>query len=98
VIHSLVGTLSVKPESAARHGFYQDDARKSGFDDCAELFGQPAESEAKSIQGSCAASGSTEATREWANDGSSGTAKARTATAGARAGAGAAAARPDTES
>jgi rubrerythrin len=51
VIHSLVGTLSVKPESAARHGFYQDDARKSGFDDCAELFGQPAESEAKSIQG-----------------------------------------------
>jgi hypothetical protein len=45
-----VRTLSVKPEWAARHGPYQDDARKDGFDS-AELFGQPAESEAKSIHG-----------------------------------------------
>jgi hypothetical protein len=45
-----VQTLSVKPDWAARHGLFQDDARKDGFDGCAELFGQPGESEAKSIQ------------------------------------------------
>lgn len=43
-------TLSVKPDWAARNGRCQDDARKDGLDDCAEPFGQAAESEAKSIQ------------------------------------------------
>jgi hypothetical protein len=41
----------VKPDWAARHGPYQDDARKDGLDACAEPFGRPAESEAKSVQG-----------------------------------------------
>ncbi len=44
-------TPSVKPDSAARHGLYQDDAKEDGFDDRTELLGQPAESEANAIQG-----------------------------------------------
>ena len=39
-IHDLVQTLSVKLDSAARYGLYQEDAREDGFDDCAELFGR----------------------------------------------------------
>jgi rubrerythrin len=50
-VHNLVQTLSVKLDSAARYGLYQDDAKKDGFDDCAELFGKLAEAEAESIQG-----------------------------------------------
>jgi hypothetical protein len=57
--HNLVQTLSVKLDSSARHGLYQDDAKEDGFDDCAELFGQLAESKGNSIQGSGAASSST---------------------------------------
>lgn len=37
-IHNLIQTLSVKLDSAARYGLYQDDARKDGFEDCAEVF------------------------------------------------------------
>jgi len=50
-VHNLVQTLSVKLDSAARYGLYQDDARKDGFDDCAELFGRLAEREQQDIQG-----------------------------------------------
>ena len=50
-IHNLVQTLSVKLDSAARYGLYQEDARKDGFDDCAELFGKLQQSEQQEIQG-----------------------------------------------
>jgi hypothetical protein len=50
-IHNLVQTLSVKLDSAARYDLYRDDAKKDGFDDCAELFGKLARSEDESIQG-----------------------------------------------
>ena len=36
-IHNLVQTLSVKLDSAARYGLYQQDAKKDGFDDCGAL-------------------------------------------------------------
>ena len=49
--HNLVQTLNVKLDSAARYGLYQEDARKDGFDDCADLFGKLQESEQKEIQG-----------------------------------------------
>jgi rubrerythrin len=49
-IHNLVQTLSVKLDSAARYGLYQQDARDEGFDDCAELFGRLAEQEQDAIQ------------------------------------------------
>jgi hypothetical protein len=50
-IHNLVQTLSVKLDSAARYGIYQEDAKKDGFDDCAELFAKMAETEQRDIQG-----------------------------------------------
>lgn len=50
-IHNLIQTLSVKLDSSARYGLYQDDARKDGFDDCAELFAKLAEREQGDIQG-----------------------------------------------
>jgi rubrerythrin len=50
-IHNLVQTLSVKLDSAARYGLYQEDAKKDGFDDCAELFAGMAETEQGHIQG-----------------------------------------------
>ncbi len=50
-IHNLVQTLSVKLDSAARYGLYQEDAKKDGFDDCAELFAGMAEAEQRHIQG-----------------------------------------------
>jgi rubrerythrin len=49
-IHNLIQTLSVKLDSAARYGLYQEDAREDGFDDCAELFGRLAEKEREAIQ------------------------------------------------
>lgn len=49
--HNLVQTLNVKLDSAARYGLYQEDARKDGFDDCAELFGKLQQSEQQEIQG-----------------------------------------------
>jgi hypothetical protein len=48
-IHDLVQTLSVKLDSAARYGLYQEDAREDGFDDCAALFGRLAEQERRAI-------------------------------------------------
>ena len=39
-IHNLIQTLSVKLDSAARYGLYQEDARNDGFEDCVELFGR----------------------------------------------------------
>ena len=49
-IHNLIQTLSVKLDSAARYGLYQEDARKDGFDDCAELFGRLATAEQQAIR------------------------------------------------
>ena len=49
-IHNLIQTLSVKLDSAARYGLYQEDARADGFDDCIELFGRLAEQEGGAIQ------------------------------------------------
>ncbi|HYY43907.1 MAG TPA: hypothetical protein VE975_01800 [Actinomycetota bacterium] len=48
-IHNLVQTLSVKLDSAARYGLYQEDARKDGFGDCAEAFAAMAERDRESI-------------------------------------------------
>jgi rubrerythrin len=48
-VHNLVQTLSVKLDSASRYSLYQEDARKDGFDDCAEVFGRFAEKETKMI-------------------------------------------------
>jgi rubrerythrin len=50
-IHNLVQTLSVKLDSAARYGLYQEDAKRDGFDDCAELFAGMAETEQGHIRG-----------------------------------------------
>jgi rubrerythrin len=48
-VHNLIQTLSVKLDSAARYGLYQDDAKEDGFDDCAALFGRLAEQERGAI-------------------------------------------------
>lgn len=48
-IHNLIQTLSVKLDSAARYGLYQEDAREDGFDDGAELFGRLAQQEREVI-------------------------------------------------
>jgi rubrerythrin len=48
-VHNLVQTLSVKLDSAARYGLYQEDAREDGFDDCADLFGRLAGKEQEAI-------------------------------------------------
>ena len=48
-IHNLIQTLSVKLDSAARYGLYQEDARKDGYDDCVEVFGKLAEGEQEAI-------------------------------------------------
>lgn len=49
-IHNLIQTLSTKLDSAARYGLYQDDARKDGHEDCAEVFATLAEREQQSIR------------------------------------------------
>lgn len=48
-IHDLIQTMSVKLDSAARYGLYQEDAREDGFDDCAELFGRLEQQERDAI-------------------------------------------------
>jgi hypothetical protein len=48
--HNLVQTLSVKLDSAARYGLYQEDATKDGFDDCAAVFERLADRERESIR------------------------------------------------
>ena len=37
-IHNLIQTLSVKLDSAARYGLYQEDAAKDDMGECADLF------------------------------------------------------------
>jgi hypothetical protein len=49
-IHDLIQTLSVKLDSAARYGLYQQDAQEDGFEDCAELFGRLADQEQDAIR------------------------------------------------
>lgn len=49
-VHNLVQTLSMKLDSAARYGLYQDDARKDAMEDCAQVFGRLADREQESIQ------------------------------------------------
>jgi rubrerythrin len=49
-IHNLIQTLSVKLDSAARYGLYQEDAQKDGFEDCAAVFARLADSEMSQIR------------------------------------------------
>jgi rubrerythrin len=49
-LHNLVQTLSVKLDSAARYGLYQEEARREGFDECGEVFARLATTEQESIQ------------------------------------------------
>ena len=49
-IHNLIQTLSVKLDSAARYGLYQEDARNDGYDDCAEVFQRLADQEQDAIR------------------------------------------------
>jgi rubrerythrin len=49
-VHNLVQTLSIKLDSAARYGLYVEDARKDGYDDCAEVFERIAGREQEMIQ------------------------------------------------
>jgi hypothetical protein len=49
-IHNPVQTLSIKLDSAARYGLYQEDARTDGYEDCAEMFGRLAEREQEAIR------------------------------------------------
>jgi len=49
-IHNLIQTLSVKLDSAARYGLYQEDARRDGYEDCAEVFSRLAEREQEAIR------------------------------------------------
>jgi rubrerythrin len=39
-IHNLIQTLSVKLDSAARYGVYQEDASREGYEDVADFFVQ----------------------------------------------------------
>jgi rubrerythrin len=48
-VHNLIQTLSVKLDSAARYGLYQEDAREDGFDDCAAVFERLARQEQDAI-------------------------------------------------
>jgi len=49
-VHNLVQTLSIKLDSAARYGLYVEDARKDGYDDCAQIFERMAEREQEMIR------------------------------------------------
>lgn len=48
-LHDVIQLLSIKIDSAARYGLYQEDARADGFEDCEELFAQLAEHERQAI-------------------------------------------------
>lgn len=48
--HNLVQTLSVKLDSAARYGLYEEDAHSEGHEDCAQQFEAMAERERQSIR------------------------------------------------
>jgi rubrerythrin len=49
-VHNLVQTLSIKLDSAARYGLYVEDARKDGYDDCAQVFERMSEREQEMIR------------------------------------------------
>ena len=49
-VHNLIQTLSVKLDSAARYGLYQEDAQQDGAQDCVEVFQQLAEQDQEAIQ------------------------------------------------
>jgi hypothetical protein len=49
-IHNLIQTLSVKTSSAARYGLYEEDARKDGMENCAELFARLPAQEREAIR------------------------------------------------
>jgi rubrerythrin len=49
-VHNLIQTLSIKLDSAARYGLYQDDARKDGMDDCAKVFSRFEQQEQEMIR------------------------------------------------
>jgi rubrerythrin len=49
-VHNLVQTLSIKLDSAARYGLYIEDARKDGYDDCAQVFERMSEREQEMIR------------------------------------------------
>lgn len=48
-VHNLIQTLSVKLDSAARYGLYQEDAVKDGCEDCVEAFRKLADLELQAI-------------------------------------------------
>ena len=47
--HNLIQTLSVKLDSAARYGLYEEDARADGYQDCVDLFARLAEQDKRAI-------------------------------------------------
>ena len=49
-LHDVIQTLSMKLDSAARYGFYSEDAHSDGFEDCAELFAQLRQLELQAIE------------------------------------------------
>jgi len=49
-VHNLIQTLSVKLDSAARYGLYQEDANKDGRNDCSILFERLARQEEDAIR------------------------------------------------
>ena len=49
-LHNLVQTLSIKLDSAARYGLYQDDARKDGAEECADVFARLAQQDQEAIR------------------------------------------------
>ena len=48
-IHNLIQTLSIKLDSASRYSIYEEDARKDGFDDCAQVFSRFSQKETEMI-------------------------------------------------
>jgi hypothetical protein len=49
-LHNIIQTLSIKLDSAARYGLYEEDARIDGYDDCVQLFSRLAEQEQRAIE------------------------------------------------
>ena len=49
-VHNLIQTLSVKLDSAARYGLYEEDARKDQCEDCVGAFQRVADLEGQAIQ------------------------------------------------
>jgi hypothetical protein len=49
-IHDIIQTLSVKLDSAARYGLYEQDAREDGHEDCVALFSRLSDMEHEAIR------------------------------------------------